>query len=69
VRPQLRERSILIKEILDASGALGDESRVAAHLTRSIANDFDRDLTLRIDGWVFAETELKLCALHAMAVA
>jgi|ERR1700722_5639496 len=49
----------------DRNGGFVDEIRATEFLTRSIEADFDQGATRRIGGWIYAETELDLCALHS----
>lgn len=69
--PKYRNKAILMDEIYSPGGVRTDRKESSANpriltefLSDQIARDFDRDATLRIGGWIYAETELKLCALQ-----
>ena len=61
---QYRQQNALLNSLFDATEP---PRRVEQFLVQAIASDFERDATLRVGGWLYSETELKLCALHCMA--
>lgn len=72
--PKCRDKENLMEDIFHperehgaGSENFASEKGVTEFLAHAIARDFDRDATLRIGGWVYAQTELKLCALHSMS--
>lgn len=74
--PKCRNRAVLIDELYSPGGSTRTrrqgssvDARIATELlSEKIARDFDMDATLRIGGWFYAQTELKLCALQSMAL-
>ena len=73
--PKCRNRAVLIDELYSPGGtrthrpSSSVDARIATELlSEQIARDFDMDATLRIGGWVYAQTELKLCALQSIAL-
>lgn len=42
------------------------EAELQSYLTRQIENDFEKDDTLVIDGWVISRTEARQCALYSL---
>ena len=67
--PALRNRNALMDSILYSSVASRPSRQTGADgvfeiLTRATELDFERGATMRIEGWVYSITELRLCALY-----
>lgn len=65
LREHPEERRFDDVEALLAAGGGGEEP--LAGIRRAIREDFDRERVVRVDGWVLARTEARLCAHLARA--
>jgi hypothetical protein len=73
-RPQYREPECLLQSILGRTighernmKRASDRTAVLDLVSQSIAADFGGGAIWRIEGWMYAETELRLCALFALS--
>ena len=54
--------ALVFPELVEAPDAVGDEELVRIFRER-VAGDFAEGRVARVNGWIFALTELRLCAL------
>ncbi len=66
VDPRALERLLLPADPQRAAWVLGDVERLRRHVRERIRSDFEAGRTVRVRGWVLAETEARVCALLSL---
>jgi len=59
-----KDEQELAKQILKSNGGQGPES--IQRINAQIADDFENDQTVLIDGWILSVTEARQCGLYSL---